>query len=238
MIIDMLTNIGIRKGNEYDCSTERLLEVMDDYGVERSVAITQTECIDNLATYASVLQYPHRLIGIGMANPWSLNAEEEVERCYMYYGFRGIKLNCLRFGVSAERHSLIDPLLEITAKYKGIVIAHCMSDLFSIPNKWEEIARTFPEVPIIMSHIGAPNMVDSAIRCAKRTKNLYLITAGAFPRHVARALEELGPEKLLFASDGLYGSIEQELRTINYVVKDKIARELILSGNAKRLLSL
>lgn len=238
MIIDMLTNIGIKKGNEYDCSEERLIRVMDKYSVNKSIAICQSEHVDNLATYISVLQYPDRLIGVGMANPWSLKAEEEIERCYSEYGFRGIKLNCLRFGVSAERHSLMDPLMEITSRHKGFVIAHCMSDLFSLPNKWEELAQAFPDVPVLMAHIGAPNMADSAIRCAKRTKNLYLITAGAFPRHIEEALRVLGPEKLFFASDGLYGSMEQELRTINYIVKDDRAKKLILGGNAENILGL
>lgn len=237
MIIDMLTNIGVKKNNDFDCSAAALVAVMDRYSVDRSVAICQTECIDNEATFRSVREYPGRLIGVGMVNPWSLDAEATLETCYAQYGFRGVKMNCLRFGLSADRHSLMDPLLAITDRHRGFVIAHCMSDLFSLPNKWEELAKSFPNVPILMSHIGAPNMADSAIKCAKRTKNLYLITAGAFPRHIAAALDALGPEKLLFASDGLYGSMKQELDTVRYLVKDPAARELILGGNAARILN-
>ena len=238
MIIDMLVNIGYKKGNNFDCSDQALISVMDSYGVDKSVAICQSEWIDNKATYDSVLRYPTRLIGIGMANPWHPEAEAELERCFDEYKFRGVKFNCLRFGLSAERHGLMDPLFSIVQRHHGFVIAHAMSDLFSIPDKWEDMARQFPDVPVLMSHIGSPHMHESAIRCCKRTKNLYLITAGAFPRHIAAAYEELGPEKLFFASDGLYGSMEQELRTINFVIKDPAARNMVLGGNAQNLLGM
>ena len=65
-----------------------------------------------------------------------------------------------------------------------------------------------------------------------------MITAGAFPRHIADAYEALGPEKLFFASDGLYGSMSQELSTIRFIVKDPVAQSMILGGNAKDLLNL
>lgn len=238
MIIDMLTNTGIKKGMEYDCQTEELIRVMDRFGVNRSVAICQSEYIDNAANFASVSQYPDRLIGVGIVNPWSLDAEAEAERCFSVYGFRGLKFNCLRLGLSADRHSLMDPILNIVERHRGFIIAHCMSDLFSLPNRWEDLAKSFPGVPILISHIGSPNMYESAIKCAKRTPNLYLITAGAFPRHIAEAFEELGPEKLFFSSDGLYGSMAQELRTIDYIVKDPHAKRLILGENAINILNL
>lgn len=238
MIVDMLVNIGYKKGNGSDYTDRALIAVMDRHNVSRSVAICQSEWPDNAATFRSVQAYPDRLIGIGMANPWHPDAEQELEKCFSAYGFRGVKFNCLRFGLSAERHGLMDPLFSIISRHGGFVIAHAMSDLFSIPNKWEEMARSFPDVPVLMSHIGSPNMHEAAIRCCKRTKNLYLITAGAFPRHIADAYEALGPEKLFFASDGLYGSMDQELRTIRFIVKDPAARSMILGGNAKDILNL
>lgn len=69
MMIDMLVNIGYKKGNKSFYSDQALISIMDRYGVEKSVAICQSEYIDNSSTYASVQAYPDRLIGIGMANP-------------------------------------------------------------------------------------------------------------------------------------------------------------------------
>lgn len=238
MMIDMLVNIGYKKGNTSACSAWELLAVMDQYGVSKSVAISQSEYIDNKSVYHAVRNCPERLIGIGMANPWDPGAEEELERCFCEYGFAGVKFNCLRFGLSAERHGLMDPLFSIVRTYHGFVIAHAMSDLFSIPNKWEDMAMRFPDVPVLMSHIGSPHMHEAAIRCCERTSNLYLITAGAFPRHIAEAYQILGPGRLFFASDGLYGSVAQELDTIEYIVKDDRDKAMILGGNAQSILGL
>ena len=238
MIIDMLVNIGYKKNNSLDCRAEALIESMDRNGIDRSVAICQSEYIDNEYIYQSVKRYPDRLIGIGMVNPWDPQAETELEKCFSEYGFRGVKLNCLRMGLAADRHSLLDPLYRIIQKNRGFIIGHCMSDLFSIPNKWEEMAQRFPDVPVLISHIGAPNMSRSAIDCCLRTPNLYVVTAGAFPYHIREAYERLGAERLLFASDSLYGSPWQELMTIDQLINSEEDRRKIKGINAQEILKL
>ena len=45
MIVDMLTHIGIRKGENY--KVESLLELMDEANIDKSMICSQLETIDN-----------------------------------------------------------------------------------------------------------------------------------------------------------------------------------------------
>lgn len=236
MIINMLSHIGRRKGNEF--TVEQLLEAMQSAGVDMSVTCCQVENIDNAHTAEVARKYPEKLIGLAVVNPWALDGEEELERCFRDYGFRGVKLNAVRFGISADRHSILDPYFQLCSKYKGVVIAHAMSDLMSMPAKWEEMARNFPDVAVILSHMGIPAMVDSALKIARRTRNIYLNTAVCFAPVIKRAIEEVGPEKIVFASDTPYGSMRQEIEKIRFVTSDEGALRLILGNNAAMLLGI
>jgi len=236
LIINMLSHTGRRKGNEF--SVEQLLEAMGSAGVDMSMTCCQVENIDNAHTAEIARKYPEKIIAFAVVNPWAIDGEEELEHCFRDYKFRGVKLNALRFGISADRHSILDPYFQLCSKYKAAVVAHSMSDLFSMPAKWEEMARNFPDVPVIISHMGIPAMVDSALKIAKRTKNIYLNTAVCFAPVIKRALEEVGPEKIIFASDTPYGSMKQEMEKIRFVTSDQSALRLMLGENARMLLRL
>lgn len=236
MIVDLLSHTGTRKGETYPA--EDLVALMEKAGVDICMTCSQLEHIDNEYIAQKMEQFPDRLLGFAVINPWAMGAEEELERCYKEFGMRGLKLNAVRYGFAADRHSLLDPVFEICSTYKAAVNAHAMSDVFSIPAKWEEMARTFPDVPIILSHMGIPLMVESAFEVARRNKNIFLNTAIAFPPVVKRAIEEVGPEKVLMASDAPYGSMEQEIQKIEYCTSDPAARRLILGENAQRLFAL
>ncbi len=235
MIIDLLSHTGIRKGYAY--SAEELIAMMDKAGVDKAMTASQLENIDNESTAQSVKRFPDRIIGFAVENPWAMGAEEDLEHAFRDNGLKGLKLNANRFGFAADRHSILDPFMQLCSKYHATIMAHAMSDLFSIPAKWEEMARTFPDVPIVLSHMGIPMMADSAFEIARRNKNIYLGTAVCFAPVVKRAIEEVGAEKVVFSSDAPFGSMSQEIQKIKYVTKDPAVQRMILGDNAQRLLN-
>jgi predicted TIM-barrel fold metal-dependent hydrolase len=232
MIIDMLSHIGSRKGGGF--TAEQLIELMDEAGVDKCMTCSQLEHIDNEYIYESQKKYPDRLLGFAVINPWLMGGEEELEKCFRDYGLYGIKLNAVRFGFAADRHSLLDPYFELCDKYGKMVVGHCMSDLFSIPSKWEEMARTFPGVVFILSHMGIPMMVDSAFNAARKLDNVYLNTAVTFPPIVKRAIEEVGPENVVLAGDAPYGSMQQHIDLVKYATSDPQAQKLVLGENMRK----
>lgn len=232
----MLSHIGKRKGGGF--TAEQLIDLMDEAGVDKCMTCSQLEHIDN--EYIAMVQqkYPDRIIGFAVINPWAMNAEEELERCFLEYHLYGVKLNPVRFGFAADRHSLLDPFFKLCSQYHKVVAGHAMSDLFSLPAKWEEMARTFPDVIFVLSHIGIPMMVDSALRIAQRNPNIYLNTAVVFAPVVQRAIEEAGPQKVVFASDAPYGSMSHHLQIIRNATCDAQARELVLGENMRKVFNL
>lgn len=236
MIIDMLTHIGERKGEI--TTIEELIEIMDEAGVDKAMACSQLENIDNEYIAEAQQKYPDRILGFAVINPWAMDGEVELERCFTEYKFYGLKINALRFGFSIDRHSLMDPYFEICKKYDKVVVGHAMSDLFSIPAKWEEMARTFPEVNFVLTHIGIPLMVDDACRIGQRNENVYLNTAVTFEPAVKQAIKIAGPEKVVLGTDAPYGSMVQHIDVIKRSVSDEGAQALILGGNMRKVLKL
>jgi predicted TIM-barrel fold metal-dependent hydrolase len=235
MIIDMLSHIGKRKGGGF--TAEQLIDLMDEAGVDKCMTCSQLEHIDNEYIATMQQKYPDRLLGFAVINPWAMDGEEELERCYRDYKLYGVKLNAVRFGFAVDRHSLVDPYFKLCSQYQKVVVGHAMSDLFSLPAKWEEMARTFPDVVFVLSHIGIPLMVDSALRIARRTPNIYINTAVTFAPVVKRAIEEAGPEKVVLACDAPYGSMTQHIQVVRNATSNEQAQALVLGGNMRKVFS-
>ena len=236
MIIDMLTHIGVRKGEDY--RMESLLELMDASGVDRSMICSQLETIDNQYIYDCTLRYPDRTLGFAVINPWDMDGEEELERCFRDYNFYGLKMNAIRFGYSADRHSVLDPYFDLCRKYKKCVVVHGQSDMFSVPEKWAEMAKSYPDVPVVLFHIGVPMMVDRSCELARDIPNFYRSTCGAWVPAMKTAYDVAGPEKILFSTDAPFGDIQQEIDKLKYICKNEEHLEMMFSGNAKRIMNL
>lgn len=236
MIIDMLTHIGIRKGENY--TMESLLQLMDESQIDRSMICSQLETIDNRYIWESTKRYPDRTLGFAVINPWDMDGEEELERCYREYGFHGLKMNALRYGYSGDRRSVLDPFFDLSRAYAKIIVAHGMSDMFSIPDKWAQMAKAYPDVPVVLFHIGVPLMVERACELARDIPNFYVSTAGAFAPAMKRAYEVAGPEKILFSSDAPFGNPQQEIAKLEHICKNPTHLEMMFSDNAKRIMKL
>ena len=236
MTIDMLTHIGSSKGHKY--TIESLLELMDEAKIEKAMICSQLEAIDNEYIYDCTKRYPDRTLGFAVINPWDEKGEEKLERCYQDYGFYGVKMNALRFGYSGDRRSLLGPYFEICRKYRKCAVVHGDSDLFSIPDKWADMAKAYPDVPVVYFHMGVPMMSERACELARDVPNFYLSTCAAFVPVMKMAYEVAGPEKILFSSDAPFGSPSQELVKLSYICKNEAHMEMMLSGNAKRIMNL
>jgi predicted TIM-barrel fold metal-dependent hydrolase len=99
----------------------------------------------------------------------------------------------------------------------------------------EEPAASFPRLPIILGHGGARDLLD-AIPLARRHANVHLGIASLGSSAIARLLDELGPERIVFGSDWPFYPVNTSLAKLLWATRDRPeAREPILRGNALRL---
>ena len=236
MIVDCHNHIGYRKGAYF--SAEQCIQWMEESGVDRAVVFAQCEAIDNDYVAESAARYPQSLIGFAQLNPWDYSAVEDLSRYCAQLGLRGLKLNPTRHGYALDRHQILDPLFEVSEALGIVIISHGKDDLFTMPGKFEAMARAFPKVPLIMAHMGLDRAFNAALRAARRHKNLYLDTAGVHPKAISSAIEEVGPEKILMGTDAPWGRFSLSLQAVDAATDDLSIRNLIKGGNLARLLDL
>lgn len=245
MIIDAYNNVWEAQddgGSAYltgrTFSFEKIIEEMDEAGIDKAVACSLGQKIDNDYIASGVERYPDRIIGFGGVNPRDEDATEQVRKCFEEYGFHGLKLHPTMDGYHFADHDLLDPVFEVMAEYEAVAIVNALDDQFVSPLRIEEIAKHYPDVPVLIAHMGTVWDVTEAILVAGRTDNIYLETSSALGIDVSMAYEELGPEKLVYGSDWPADNFEVERLKIEKAIPDEDDRTLVEGENMARLLGL
>ena len=112
---------------------------------------------------------------------------------------------------------------------------------FSLPWSVGQLAELYPNVKIVMIHMGHGNgmYVQSAIDMAKKYRNLYLETSG-MPMHtkIREAYRTVGPDRVMWGLDAPFHHPTVEIqRTIVSGLDDKELED-VFYNNAKALLGL
>jgi predicted TIM-barrel fold metal-dependent hydrolase len=182
----------------------------------------------NDETAAFVRTNPDKFIGFLTVHPDDPNAMDEVERSVVDLGLRGLKLglnyqnvdplgeNAFKVFAEAERRRLPVLLHQGTSpvRFADIDFAH--------PRHTDRIAIAFPNLTIIMAHIGHPFYVDS-IAVARKHPHVWLDVSGAalrrygFYQAMVAALEWGVLDRLLFASDYPASTPEETMRLLREV---------------------
>jgi len=193
-------------------------------------------------TIATVKRYPDVLIGFCFLNPGNNKKFilEEIERCVVGEGFKGIK-----FEVSVNaRSKKLDPIMERAEELNICVLQHTFYKMTgqepneSSPLDIANLAFRFPRVKIIMAHLdgcGIRGVLD-----IQSFPNVYVDTSGSQPNNgmVEYAVEKIGAERVLYGSDAVGRDFSAQLgRIYGAKIKEK-ERELILGLNAQRILRL
>lgn len=93
--------------------------------------------------------------------------------------------------------------MKIAEEFNVHVQIHSGHPPTSLPWQIEELARKFPEVKIVMVHMGHGNAyyIQGAIEIAGRNENIYLETSGMpMPSKIAEAYE-VAPRRVVFGID-------------------------------------
>lgn len=242
MVIDAYNNTWSGEGqSDYlagaEYGVERMLAAMDAGGIDKAVACSLGQAIDNDYIWSAQERWPDRIIGFGQVNPRLAGVAGEVESCARH-GLRGIKLHPTMHGYHFCDHGLLDPVLAACAETGLVVLVNALDDPFCAPLAIEEIARSFPTVPVLIAHMGTIWNLMEAILVAGRTPNVYLETSGAQLLDVRTAYRQLGPDKIVMGTDWPGSDFDLERAKIARAVPDAAHRQRIEGGNLAVLLGL
>lgn len=112
---------------------------------------------------------------------------------------------------------------------------------YSKPERLVKMAKKYPGVNFIAAHFGGYRCWGDAA-LYKGLKNVYFDTCSSLPFISAERAKELinmhGPDKFFFATDFPMWDATAELERFNKIPLTDEEREMIFSGNIKRLLKL
>ena len=165
---------------------------------------------DKTAAFAKA--YPERLIGFMSLHPHDPHALDELARCKDDLGLRGIKLGA-NYQIFHPLESRVLAIYEQAQQYGLPILFHQgtspvrMAPIrYAHPLLMDEVAMRYPDLKIIMAHMGHPWTVDTAVVIRKHP-HVYADISGLFYRRfgfyeaMIKATEWNVLDKLLFASD-------------------------------------
>lgn len=247
---------------------DRWVAELDRYGIA-SAAIIASVPGDEPSVAAAVDAFPSRLHGYFMVDPTASDAAGRVE-WGLQHGLQGICLfpamHC--YSVHDDR---VRKLLDLAAQQPGTVIfVHCgiltvgfrrklglvsrFDMRYSNPVDLHAVALNFPNLPFVIPHFGA-GYFREALMVADLCPNIYLDTSSSnsWVRYLApepsmrevfrRALDVVGPKRLLFGTDSSFfprgwqhGIFEEQTKVLYEIGLHDGEAGGILGGNLERIL--
>jgi len=253
-IIDADTHISPYKQLPGSIRFEELIERMDFAGVDQALTWIQPpyqkDLDDSLAyLYQGTKKYPERLIGFGWADP-RLGLEkaiDTVKKCINEYGFHGVKLNGAQNEYYIDDPELAMPVIEEIAKTGKPIAFHIGADAyeFTHPFRLGKIAERFPELSILMVHMGGAAFADLSSACietAMKYPNITLIGSAIRDISILKGIQKLGCERICFGSDTPFALMNASVAMYQAIMKwEKLTpenQEKIMSTNIRRALAI
>jgi len=169
-----------------------------------------------------VAQSPQHLIGFLSVDPTQPNWEDELRHGHQQLHLRGIKLLPMYAGFSPHDERL-DPLWRYADEHQLPVLLHTGTTFIAqaplectLPRHLDTVATRFPEVRIIMAHLGHPYEGECVVT-ARKHPNVYTDISALHYRpfqfyHSLMLVQEYGIwDKVLFGTDYPFTNVNATL---------------------------
>lgn len=172
-----------------------------------------------------VAEYPEHRIGFLAVDPTQPDWENELRQGHEEFGLRGIKLMPMYSGFRPDDSSL-DPLWHYAEKRHLPVLLHTGTTFIpqaplecTLPRWIDNVAMRFPQVRIVMAHLGHP-YEGECVAVIRKHPHVYADISALHYRpfqfyHSLMLVQEYGVwDKLLFGSDYPFTTVDATVRDL------------------------
>ncbi len=188
---------------------------------------------DNGAIFNAVRRHPDRFLGWVFVNPRGrLDPLDELRKYGGEAGFIGVKAHPF------WHHFAPVELLSVAQELAGLgkpLLIHCG---FGEEGDYGALLARVPELKLVLAHTGFPEYSDTW-RAVLSMANVYLDisqTSYVSEKATRESVAYLGPERLLFGTDGPYGFHDAQGRYDYGFIKRRVERLFPDQGVRRRLL--
>lgn len=253
MIIDADCHVSPTLEGGNSIKIDELLRRMDKAGVDKALTWLQPPYLreideSNRYIFEATKKHHDRILGFGWADPnlGIEKAKDTVKKCIYEYGFHGCKLNGAQNNFYIDDPRLSLPIIEEIAKTGRVLALHVGADAYeqTHPFRVGKIAKLFPEIQILMVHMGGASFQDlsnAAIEVAQDNKNINLIGSAIRSIPILKAVKTLGASRVCFGSDTPFELMNVEVAKYNAMLEGfvtKEEKEQIMFLNIARILKI
>lgn len=229
----------------YDGTLDKLVEVSDEAEIDKMVvfsAATTPLQVTSINDFIIDCTKKHndRIIGFMTLHPDFEDIDNEVNRC-IEMGLKGIKLHPDFQEFMIDDKKAYNIYEAISGRLPLIIHTGDYRYEWSKPHRMAKVLDDFPKLEVIGAHFGGWSEWDDAVDVFKN-KNIYVDTSstmyGVPPEKINSLINHYGADHVLFGTDYPMWTASSELNYISRLDLTQSQRDLILSGNAIRLLKL
>ncbi len=245
-IIDVHAHLGHDYVFDEDSTDENLLYYYDKYDVTGAIVqpfIPRPYLEDTAQAHDQIYQlckrHPGRFWGMASIDPHFRpeDYDREAVRCIKELGFVGIKITPIAHAVHPNSQDARH-VFEVARSLNVPVMVHTGNGApFADPISLVYVARDFKDVAIILAHAGTDMFFQQALFLARENENVYLEPSWSSILNVKKALETIGPGKIMFSSDHAI-NLPVELAKYRTLLEDEEQLERVLSGTAAEVFNL
>lgn len=243
MIIDFHTHVDEAPAFGWNDPPEKIVRLLDEAAIDRAVIMTYTDLPgSNPRALEYIVQcanrFPDRLIPFVRLDPSYSEETPGLLKRAISLGIKGVKLH----PTTTLAHPTSDgtlSLLRLAGEAGLPVLFHCGDDPYTTPQAIGLAADAVSTCVVVLAHMGGYFHVRDAIEVAKTHPNIRLETSAMpYPWMIMEAIRAIGVCRVVFGSDGPGCNPGLELSKIRGLDLSSREAELVLGGNAARLLGI
>ena len=238
LIVDAHAHIG---GPPPEIEPDNFVSFMVECGIDKAVVCRYVEAESiwdgNEVVGLAVKKYPEKLIGFFWVKPEDERIRQDIKIAIDEWGFMGLKVHLETHETTIDRLKLI---YNEAHRFKIPIYIHIGEDYKSL----DKLCQNFKEVNVILGHLGTGvyrldlKRLEKSLRLGEKHDNLYLETSGNTYPFVRKAVEVLGPEKIVFGTDLPHTHPLVEMRMIELLKLSKKEENLIFAENICKILNI